>query len=864
MRLSLQKGARAALFSAAWQEIRVTPAILRTWILVLAGMLVAAIVLFFGYGRWQSRRFGRDLPVGLGTTVQQSTEGFTHSESRGGHTIYTLHASKAVQFKSDGHAELHDVSITLYGAQGAPANRIYGSDFDWDPVNGVARATGEVQIDFQGTATPGPQGGKTPADGGDSRSTVHVKTSGLVFNQKTGLASTPEKIEFRLAEAAGSATGASFDSQTGVVILTADVAFNSSVGGSPLAVRAHHAQFDRTSRLLFLLQDVTDYADSHSSSDEATVSFRSDGSAYKIEALGHVVLTSSDGQQINTRIAHIDLGPKSEPEQAILDGGLLYVANNPARLLHGSASSGTLSFGPGPQPTIRHAQLRSIVSVVDEEKMQPQNPGVGKSPQNATESTTRQVQASQVDIDFAPGLQHSPVAEHILAAGTARLNIHQIYAKTPPQDTTVQGDQLFATLSDGEVLSSLRGTGHTSLVLVSPNGVKQSSTGDNLLLTFAPPPLAPKSAGKPGKGKPPTPAPQPAAQLQSAVQLGNVTLVQETPAAGQVASGAAATPPGSPAPAVTTATAQRAAYDAASQLVQLSGDPRIRDANGELAAASIEVERTTGNANATGGVKATYRQSSGQQTMAFTGAGPVHVVADHAHLDHAADLTTFYGKAREQARLWQGSDSVAAPVLELSRAHATLAAHGLSGDAAAVNAVITSSSSTTSGTAAKATPPAAAVQPSVVRLQSRTLFYAEAEHKAVFSGDVVAQTSSGLLRSSFMDVYFTVADGQNAHAAVAQPPGKALAQQSSQVSRIVARGGVRLEQPGRKGTGDELTYTAQDGKFVLVGTSTVPPRLTDQVRGTVTGASLIFNDRDDSVIVSGGSSKAVTQTRVAK
>jgi lipopolysaccharide export system protein LptA len=149
-------------------------------------------------------------------------------------------------------------------------------------------------------------------------------------------------------------------------------------------------------------------------------------------------------------------------------------------------------------------------------------------------------------------------------------------------------------------------------------------------------------------------------------------------------------------------------------------------------------------------------------------------------------------------------------------------------------------------------------------LQSRTLFYAEAEHKAVFSGDVVAQTSSGLLRSSFMDVYFTAADGQSAHAAVAQPPGKAPAQQSSQVSRIVARGGVRLEQPGRKGTGEELTYTAQDGKFVLVGTSTVPPRLTDQLRGTVTGASLIFNDRDDSVIVSGGPSKVVTQTRVAK
>ena len=128
-------------------------------------------------------------------------------------------------------------------------------------------------------------------DEGEDKSTVHVKTSGLVFNKQTGLASTTERIEFRLAEAAGSATGASFDSQAGIIILAADVAFNSSVGGSPLAVRAHHAQFDRTSRLLYLLQDVTDYADSHSSSDQATVSFRADGSAYQIEAEGNVILT---------------------------------------------------------------------------------------------------------------------------------------------------------------------------------------------------------------------------------------------------------------------------------------------------------------------------------------------------------------------------------------------------------------------------------------------------------------------------------------------------------------------------------------------------------------------------------------------
>jgi lipopolysaccharide export system protein LptA len=823
-----------------------TPARLRIWIVVFAVGLVAAIVMFLAYGRWQGRRLGRDVPDGLGNTIQQSTKGFTYSESRGGHTIYTLHASRAVQYKADGHLELHDVSITLYSAQGAAANRIYGSEFDWDPANGIARATGEVQIDFQGSADSGQgKAAKATADEGESKNTVHVKTSGLVFNKKTGLASTPEKIEFRLAEAAGSAVGASFDSQTGIMILTSDVAFNSSVGGSPLAIRAHHAQFDRDSRLLYLLQDVTDYADSHSSSDQATVSFRADGSAYQVEAEGNVIIRGSDGQQVNTRKAHVDLGPKSEPLQAIVNGGLLYVANGEKRLLHGSASSATILFGQ--QSTIRHAQLRDAVSIVDEEKFTPASADSAKA-KNQPDSTSRQVQGTKVDIDFVQGADRRPEAQHILAEGGARLNVHTIYAKTPPQDTTVQGDQLFATLRDGEVLSSLRGTGHTSLVEVSPTGVKRSSTGDNLLLTFAPP-AAKSTDSKAGK------APHAAAQLQTAVQLGNVTLTQDTPQDSKPGGAPATT-----ANAATTATADRAAYDAASEVIQLSGNPRLRDANGELSAAAIEVERVSGNGTATGGVKATYRQSTGQPTPAFAGAGPVHVVADHAHLDHATGVTTFYGKASEQARLWQGSDSIAAPVIELSRTKNTLAAHGASGDALAVNAVFTSVPAHTTGaqtagqTSAQGPPalPTHLGQTSVVRLHSHALFYAENDHKAVFSGGVVAQTSSGALHSGFMDIYFVPAG---------TPEKK---DQSSAVSKIVARSAVQLEQPGRKGTGEELTYTAEDGKFVLTGTNAVPPRLSDQVRGTVTGSALIFNDRDDSVVVSGGASKAVTQTHVTK
>src|SRR6202789_2943217 len=78
---------------------------------------------------------------------------------------------------------------------------------------------------FRRATTPPSKASNAASDESDNKNTVHIKTSGLVFNKQTGLASTTERIEFRLAEAAGSATGASFDSQTGIIILTADVAF---------------------------------------------------------------------------------------------------------------------------------------------------------------------------------------------------------------------------------------------------------------------------------------------------------------------------------------------------------------------------------------------------------------------------------------------------------------------------------------------------------------------------------------------------------------------------------------------------------------------------------------------------------------
>jgi lipopolysaccharide export system protein LptA len=118
---------------------------LRVWLLVGAGLLLMVVAAFLGYAHYRAHRFLSDLPKKLGVNVRRETNGFTYSQSLQGKTIYTIHAATAVE-RGDGKVTLHDVGIVLYGRKQDRADRIYGSEFEYDQAAGVIRAMGEVHI----------------------------------------------------------------------------------------------------------------------------------------------------------------------------------------------------------------------------------------------------------------------------------------------------------------------------------------------------------------------------------------------------------------------------------------------------------------------------------------------------------------------------------------------------------------------------------------------------------------------------------------------------------------------------------------------------------------------------------------------
>ena len=86
--------------------------------------------------------------------------------------------------------------------------------------------------------------------------------------------------------------------------------------------------------------------------------------------------------------------------------------------------------------------------------------------------------------------------------------------------------------------------------------------------------------------------------------------------------------------------------------------------------------------------------------------------------------------------------------------------------------------------------------------------------------------------------------------------------EAGKIEKIIATDQVVVTQPSRRATGNLLTYTAADDKFVLTGG---PPCIFDTEQGKITGVSLTFFRLDDRVLVEGNNlSPTVTQTRVAR
>src|ERR1035438_8205813 len=151
---------------------------LRRWFALGAILMVATVAGMYFYARWSLRKTIHDIPAKMGLNIQQTAEGFSISKSEQGRTQFTVSASKAVQFKQGGRAELHNVKIVVYGKDASRFDQISGDDFEYDPGSGNVSAKGKVLIDLEANPQGMRHSDQSPPS--QSKAPLHLESDGLV------------------------------------------------------------------------------------------------------------------------------------------------------------------------------------------------------------------------------------------------------------------------------------------------------------------------------------------------------------------------------------------------------------------------------------------------------------------------------------------------------------------------------------------------------------------------------------------------------------------------------------------------------------------------------------------------------------
>ena len=785
---------------------------MRTLVLAAGVLLVVALAVFLAIGKWRNPFNRRDLPQRLGIDIQQEANGVTYTQAQRGHTLYKIHASKVVQMKQ-GNALLHDVKIELYGADGSRADRIEGDEFEYDQHAGTARAAGPVEITLMrpGEAlaiVPKANAEKALGDKAKSgvlaaaaRGEIHVRTSGLVFDQHSGVASTKESVEFEMTQGAGSAMGATYDSQQGHLVLDRAVELNTRRGADPVKIQAHHAEFERADQVCNLQGATASFRGGAATAEDAKILFRDDGSAERLDAINGFTLATATGGHLAAPSGHMEFDEHNQPRHGHMEGGVTLDSVSEAagrhRQMHGTSPTMELEFNA--RGLLHHAHLEQGVTMDSQE--QGEQAGLPLR-------LSRHWRSPIADVEFRDSKQGKVELSTVHGTGGVVVTGESQRGQGAVVPSRLSGDEVTGQLGPGSVLTGMNGVGHTSIEETTETGTRQTTSGDRLSAHFE---AAPPTAKRGQSGD---------AQLQSAMVEGHVVLTQ-TPAA----------KPGAPPQAPMHATAGRADYQGQGEWLHLTVNPRVEDGALQLTADKVDVSRESGDAFAHGNVKASWMSSNSQpgkpagsqSVVSLGGQGPAHVVATEAQLRHAVGGTTGEATFRGHARVWQQANSIAAPVIVLDRERQTLVARTTDASEP-VRAVLLSAGGAAPGSdSAKAQ--GKENQPSVIRVRGGDLKYSDTERKAVMHSGVLGTvvTETGTATSTSNEVEVTLL-----------PTGKTGDKDSgqAQVDHMTARGHVVLTSEGR--------------------------------RGTVTGEALIFHGSDDSVSVEGGGSKTTTETTAPK
>jgi lipopolysaccharide export system protein LptA len=798
---------------------------LRRLLATTALLLTVVVAGMYFYARHKATNVLKQFPAKIGYDIKQTASGFQFSKSDGKRTLFTVQASAVKQFKINGNAELHNVSIVLYGRDSSRFDQIYGDDFAFNQKTGDVTAKGDVQIDL--VSNPAGLASPDQATPRELKNPIHLKTHDLVFNKNSGNAMTAARVEFQTPQATGWAVGVQYAGKTNTLVLSSQI--HIVLNGAYAAVlEADRGIISNDPREITLYHPHLSRQDGTVQADQATFYLGHDNQVQRILASGNVA-TETRMQGARAASKQDFAGDTNSPPSRVLSRAdqAEFLLEGKQDLLHTATLTGNVHLEQTGSQQLQGDAGRVILDFAGQNELQKVHALDGvhltQKAAGAIQPAAKSVASGPQDFELrAPAIDFAVEQGHILrravTSGTAHITIAQSQPDSAstlaaaPHTTVTAGkfDAHFAFSEGRNHLVSIHGAPDARIINATPGEADRISTSESVDATFVP------QGG-----------------MASITQQGNVFYTD-----------------GQDLAKCMQAWANSARYTPADQMLVLSGDPRVANGGMATTANTIRINRATGDALAQENVKSTYSELKEQPGGALlASSSPIHVTAQSMTARNASGIAVYTGNAR----LWQDANLIEAPSIQFDRDRRSVTAQGT--PLQPVQTILVQASKANADAekiGAKRSKGDSFSASTPISVSAVKLTYVDSERRIHYEGGVVAQSADFTASAKTVDAYLLPRSQASNIERLAAP---------GQLDRMVAQDDVVIQQPKRRAQGQKLVYTAADDRFVLTGG---PPSIFDAEQGKITGVSLTFFRRDDRVLVEGGASNpVVTQTRVA-
>ena len=755
------------------------------WSAGIAILLSVGVAYVYGTRYWQSRQARWKVPAAVPSSVEQRSEGFSFSKMVGNRTEFTVRASKATEFVEGGRSLLEDVWITAYGGAGERFDNLHTHTCDYMTASERISCAGDVQIELDRAADHA-QAPNDPQQN-DPR-LVHVATSHVLFDHKSGLATTDRPVSFHFSQGEGQGVGFRYETQQGEMQLLsavelalhqADLSGRTAAPGQVLHLSGSQMTFERDQRYIHLLGPVhARQGNFDLVCGKLDVELDEHMYARRLIATEQPVLQSTGDVHISVTANSITaLASPTRVEAIVAEGEVHAVAQSEAGEDDLDADHVKTELDPASnEPRELDAEGKVLV-------------------RSKRAGALRNLQTSMLHVDFAPSKKGGELElKHgVTPAGSIDMQDSTIVAGKPVSEHIhLTAQRLEADFSDKNDLRELRGYDGVHFERQIGVSAPQTATSKEMVARF-----------EPGGG------------WATVDESSNVELHQDSG----------------------DAHAERAHFERASDNASLEGSVVLTDATSRTTARSATFNETSGEFHAFGRVATVESSSGGSQLVNFA-PGPGRASGDRLDANSATGHAIYSGNAR----LWQGDSIVEGEKVELDRQTHVLTATGK------VHAIFPEAAAANPGS--KDALAQAQKRPSKSQFwhaQGNRLTYWSDEGHGRMEEKVHAYSEEGSMAGDAMDFFFAPAgypDPKDEKANGAAAGSVQNAGNGQQLVRASAFGNVKVEQEGRQGTANRGDYTAEDGKFVLSGGT---PTVYDLLGNATKGRQLTFVFGDDSI-----------------